>query len=267
MSTTSPYLAAIFIYPIKSLNGLAVTQSTLLKSGALQHDREFALRDEKGHFVNAKRNAKIHLLRSSLDVDLRILSLQVEGSSEKFIFSLDHERVALESWLSDYFGFPVHVVQNSLAGFPDDTHASGPTVISTKTLEVVASWFPELTVDELRLRLRTNLEIGGVPAFWEDKLFTEANSSMEFQVGEVLFEGIYPCQRCIVPSRNSRTGEVYPQFQKIVMAKREELLPSWTTPSRFNHFYRLAVNTNVPESEAGKILRIGDTVYSDNNQV
>lgn len=260
MLTTSPYLAGIFIYPIKSLDGFAVNQSTLLGSGALEHDREFALFDKKGNFVNGKRNAKIHLLRSSFDVDLKILSLQIEGYNQKFIFHLDDERANLEAWLSNYFEFPVKFIQNSLTGFPDDTQASGPTVISIATLEVIASWFPELTVDELRMRLRTNLEIGGVPPFWEEQLFTEANFCVQFQVGEVLFEGINPCQRCIVPTRNSRNGEVYPKFQQIFVAKRREFLPSWTTPSRFNHFYRLAVNTNVPESEAGKILKIGQPI-------
>jgi uncharacterized protein YcbX len=57
-----PYLAGIFIYPIKSLDRIAVTQATILKSGALKHDREFALFDEQGRFVNGKRNAKVHLL-------------------------------------------------------------------------------------------------------------------------------------------------------------------------------------------------------------
>jgi uncharacterized protein YcbX len=29
---------------------------------------------------------------------------------------------------------------------------------------------------------------------------------------------------------------------------------------RFNHCYRFAVNTSIPSSEAGKLLRAGDTV-------
>ena len=61
-----PYLARILIYPIKSLDGVAVTQATVLKSGALQSDREFAIVDEHGRFVNGKRNAKVHGLRSQI---------------------------------------------------------------------------------------------------------------------------------------------------------------------------------------------------------
>jgi uncharacterized protein YcbX len=52
-------------------------------------------------------------------------------------------------------------------------------------------------------------------------------------------------------------GEATGNFQKIFVTKRRESLPPWTTPARFNHFYRLSVNTNVPESEAGKVLHQG----------
>ncbi|MDF5719810.1 MAG: MOSC N-terminal beta barrel domain-containing protein [Rhizonema sp. PD37] len=260
MLSLSPYLANIFIYPIKSFDGFATTQATILTSGALEHDREFALFDQKGNFVNGKRNPRIHLLRSSLDVDLRILTVQIQNKSEKFVFHIDKERRELEKWLCNYFGLTIKFVQNSLTGFPDDTEASGPTIISIATLETVASWFPELSVDEVRRRMRTNLEIDGVPPFWEEQLFSEENSSVHFQVGDVTFTGTNPCQRCVVPTRNSKTGEAFPQFQKIFIAKRRESLPSWTTLTRFNHFYRLAVNTKVFDSEAGKTLKVGNPV-------
>ena len=254
----SPYLAAISIYPIKSLDRIDVNQAKILESGALQHDREFAIFDEQGNFVNGKGNAKVHLLRSAFDGEFKTLSLQIQGTDQKAIFHVDNEQILLEAWLSDYFGFAVKFVQNTITGFPDDTNARGPTVISTGTLEEVASWFPEVSVDEMRLRMRANIEIGGVPPFWEEQLFTEAGRFVEFQVGEVLFQGINPCQRCIVPARDSQTGKVTTNFQKIFVTKRKESLPPWTTPTRFNHFYRLSVNTNIPASQAGKILNQGD---------
>ncbi|NEP02481.1 MAG: MOSC domain-containing protein [Symploca sp. SIO2E9] len=257
---TFPHLANIFIYPIKSLDRIAAPQATILESGALEHDREWALIDHKGLFVNGKRNPKIHLLRSSFNTDLGTLCLKVQGTEQKVTFQIEQEQTALESWLSDYFDFPVKFLQNTITGFPDDTKASGPTVISTATLEAVASWFPELSAEEIRLRLRANLEIGGVEAFWEDQLFAQAGDCIQFQVGEVILEGIYPCQRCVVPTRDSLTGITYPNFQKIFSAKRQETLPSWVNREYFNHFYRLSVNTKVSPSEVGKILRKGDEI-------
>jgi uncharacterized protein len=256
----SPYLQAISIYPIKSLDKIDVNQATILESGALQYDREFALFDEQGHFVNGKRNAKIHLLRSIFDYNLKTLSLHIQETDQKAIFHVDDERTLLETWFSDYFGFPVKFVQNAITGFPDDTDAKGPTVISTGTIEEVASWFGDVSVHEMRLRLRANIEIAGVPAFWEDQLFTEAGKYVHFKIGEVLFEGVNPCQRCVVPSRDSQTGKVTTHFQKIFVAKRKESLPPWTTPTQFNHFYKVTVNTNIPASEAGKILHQGDKI-------
>lgn len=254
-----PHLACLVLYPIKSLNGVVVTKATVLKSGALRRDREFAILDEHGKFVNGKRHPKVHLLRTSFDADLKTVSIKVEGKQTQ-VFHIDEERVGLEAWLSDYFGFRVQLQQNALSGFPDDTASPGPTVISTATLETVASWFPGLDVAEMRSRLRANVEIGNVPPFWEDQLFAEEGDIVHFQVGEVLFAGINPCQRCVVPTRHSLTGKVYPNFQKTFVEKRKESLPAWVASSRFNHFYRLSVNTRISELEVGKVLQIGDEV-------
>ena len=254
-----PYLARILIYPIKALDGVAVKQAKVMTGGALEHDREFAMLDEKNRFVNGKRNVKVHKLRAKFDGSFENVSIQT-GEAEH-VFHLHGERSQLETWLSEYFALSVHLQQNSQKGFPDDPDAFGPTVISTETIAEVGSWFPGVGVEEMRSRLRANIEIEGVPAFWEDRLFAaDSNASIWFKIGDVLLAGVNPCQRCVVPTRDYQTGEAYPNFQKIFMAKRKETLPEWVAASRFNHFYRLSVNTRIPASEAGKILQVGDEV-------
>ncbi|MDJ0726870.1 MAG: MOSC N-terminal beta barrel domain-containing protein, partial [Prochloraceae cyanobacterium] len=200
----NPNLAKIFIYPIKSLDGVALDRVTILKSGAIARDRQWALIDEKGRFVNGKSNYKIHLLRSHFNLDFKTITLQIEGQEEKYHFNLETEKIALESWLSKYFNLKVKLVENDLTGFPDDTNANGPTIISTETIKEIASWYSDISVEEMRSRLRANLEINGVPAFWEDRLFDREDMPKKFKIGEVLFNGINPCQRCIVPTRNSQ---------------------------------------------------------------
>ena len=111
-----------------------------------------------------------------------------------------------------------------------------------------------MTVDEMRSRLRTNLVVSGVPSFWEDRLFSTSLMDTGFQVGEVAIWGSNPCQRCVVPTRNQRTGESWSGFQPTIVQKRRETLPSWADPHPFNHYYRLAVNTKIPSSEQGKVL-------------
>ncbi|MBD2448074.1 MOSC N-terminal beta barrel domain-containing protein [Nostoc sp. FACHB-152] len=255
-----PHLAKIIIYPIKSLDGVEVTPAKILSSGALECDREFAIVDEQGKFVNGKRHAKIHLLRSQFNIANRTISLQIPDQDLPRVFHLDDERQKLAATLSKFFGFPVSLVQNPVMGFPDDTDSPGPTVISTATLAEVASWFPDVSVEQMPRRVRANIEIDDVPPFWEDQLFAQSDQLVSFKVGDVLFYGVNPCQRCIVPTRHPESGAAYPNFQKIFVQQRQASLPKWANSSRFNHFYRLSVNTRLPLSEVGKLLNIADEV-------
>ncbi|MBD2386632.1 MOSC domain-containing protein [Cylindrospermum sp. FACHB-282] len=262
------YLAKILLYPIKSLDGVEVETATILASGAIigdglrpnLGDREFAIFDAQGRLVNGKRHPKIHLLRSQFSLESRTISLQTPGSNSPQVFHLDEEQQKLTATLSDFFGFTVTLGQNSQQGFPDDTNSLGPTVISTATLVEVAGWYPGLTVDELRRRMRANIEIDGVPAFWEDRLFTEGGHTVSFQVGDVRFFGINPCQRCVVPTRDSYLGVAYPNFAKIFANQRQATLPKWVASSSFQNFYSLSVNTRLAASEAGKILQVGNKI-------
>ncbi|MBF2048858.1 MAG: MOSC N-terminal beta barrel domain-containing protein [Elainella sp. C42_A2020_010] len=263
MTDVIPYVSKLFIYPIKSLDRVGIENITVLRSGALKRDREFAIFDQSGNFVNGKRNDRIHAIRSAFDIETNMVSLQVQGTDRAQTFQVEKEREALECWLSEFFGFPVEVKQNLDTGFPDDTVSPGPTIISTATLEAIASWYPGLDVEEVRLRFRANIEISGVPAFWEDRLFTKAEGTVDFQIGDVQFMGINPCQRCVVITRDSKTGAAYPNFQKTFVAQRRITLPEWAERSRFNHFYRLAINTRLPVTEAGKTIRIGDELRID----
>lgn len=252
-----PYVSRLFIYPIKSLDRVEVKTATILRSGALKDDRTFAIFDSSGKFVNGKRHQKVHAIRSQFDRKTNTISLSLPEKPTTQ-FKIDRERGKIENWLSEYFEFPVKIEQNLEMGFPDDTISPGATIISTATLEVIASWYPDLEVAEVRKRFRANIEISGIPAFWEDRLFTTPEDTVSFQIGDVQMIGVNPCQRCVVVTRDSQTGEVYPNFQKTFISKRKETLPQWTEKSRFNHFYRLAINTRVPETEAGKTISLGD---------
>ncbi len=253
-----PTLTQMTIYPVKSLDGVNVDRAQISTGGALKFDRRWAIVDDRGQIVNAKRIAKIQLIRSQFDLNLGLISLQFPDNNSTHIFLIASESTELASCLSQFLGFTVQIVENTVTGFPDDLDAYGPTIISTATLETICTWFPNLDLTEVRRRFRTNLEIGGVPAFWEDRLFTSPGSVVDFQIGDVIFHGINPCQRCIVPTRDSITGAVTPKFQQTFNQHRQQELPDWVNLSRFNHFYRLAVNTQVPLVEAGKFLNTGD---------
>jgi uncharacterized protein len=256
-----PTLAQITIFPVKSLDGVNVDRVQITPGGALAFDRRWAIVDEWGKVVNAKRTAKIQTLRSQFDLDRGLISLRANNLQEQ-TFSLTEDTIELTSWLSQFFEFPVSIIENVVNGFPDDLDAYGPTIVSTATLTAICEWFPDLDLTEVRRRFRTNLELSGVPAFWEDRLFAAPGTAVDFQLGTVRFQGINPCQRCVVITRDSRSGIATPSFQKTFTHQRQHDLPAWVNTARFNHFYRLAVNTQIPPIEAGKFLQIGDGVES-----
>ena len=260
MSKREPFLSRILIFPIKSLDPIELRQARILSSGALEHDRTWALFDEKGKFVNGKRHAAVHRLRSEIDIEAHAVTLRDESGrglgSESF--SVD-EAAPLENWLNAYFGFPISFGKNCELGFPDNTDLPGPTIISVATLAEIGRWFG-LPIDEVRRRFRTNLEIDGVPPFWEDRLFGAAGTTIKFRIGDVTFEGINPCQRCVVPPRDPLTGESDDTFVRRFTELRARTLPPWSTRERFNHFYRVAINTRPHGNQSDKVLRIGDRV-------
>jgi uncharacterized protein len=256
-----PNLDRILVYPIKSLDGVTVPSAKIMPGGSLAYDREFAIFDADNKVVNGKRTAKIQLLRSRFELAQRTVAISIPGRHPA-TFHLDADRASLATWLSDYFGFPVQLRQNLTTGFPDDLKSPGPTIISTATLAQVSQWFADTTLEEMRDRFRSNLEFSQTEAFWEDRLFNNADQTVNFKIGNVQFEGVNPCLRCIVPTRHPVTTDVTANFTQEFSALRQQNLPIGSTVSQFKSFYRLATNTRIPASEVGKVLQVGD-VYAE----
>jgi len=251
-------LGQIQIFPIKSLAGISVAQASITTGGILENDRVYAMFDQEGRVVNGKRTARVHELRSAFDAEIKEVRLwQKEESPVQFPLDAPGP---LEKWLGEFFGFAVALRCELQKGFPDDREAFGPTLTSDASLREIQKWFPELTVESLRRRFRSNLELVGDQPFCEDHLFGAPGELKPFHVGAVKFFGHNPCQRCVVPTRDPDSGLAVAEFQKKFMELRKKSLPEWANAQRFNHFYRFAVNTSIPPGEAGKTLRVGDAV-------
>ena len=255
----------IRIYPIKALDPVEVTEARLLAAGGLekgtagglQNDRRWALFDADGNFINGKRKPAVHGIRTIYDLTALEVSFGRAGQSA-FSYSMTREVPEIEAYLSERLAEPVHLRENPEAGFPDDTDSPGPTLVSTGSLEAVATWFG-WDVEQARLRFRANIEIAGVEPFWEDRLY-----GSEVHLGDVVLTAVNPCQRCIVPSRDPRPMQTPPamekQFAKRFAELRERHLPAWADPRDFSHYYRFAVNTKASADQAGKAIRAGDPV-------
>ena len=253
-----PSVVRLFIHPIKSLPRVAVSRATFTVGGSLAHDREFALFDPDGQVVNGKRLPLVHQVRAEYDLAALTVSLRDRDDHPSSTFHLLDDRARIEGWFSTLFGFPVTLERNQTTGFPDDTVAPGPTIVSETTLDQVSTWFPGMGANEASRRFRANIEVGGVPAFWEDRLFGDSGATVAFAIGGARLEGVNPCQRCVVPTRDPDTGTVIQGFQRTFSERRKATLPKWAAAERFDHFYRLSVNTRVSSTESGTQVQLGD---------
>jgi uncharacterized protein YcbX len=256
------HVARLRIYPVKALDGVDVETAGLTPGGGLAGDREFALFDGDGEVINGKRTDRVHRLRTDYDPSNDTLTVGTGGASAPDSFDLGSETGRAEDWFSDYFEQSVRLRRDGDRGFPDRPEA-GPSVVSTATVETVASWFDELTVDGVRRRLRCNVEVGGVPAFWEDRFVGDGAPVFVIRTTDgpdVRFEGVEPCGRCVVPTRDPDTGAPTPGFRERFIERRAATFPDWAHRDAFPHDYTLMLIARVPEAGRNGTLRVGDEV-------
>lgn len=277
-----PTLDRITIYPVKSLDGVDVTEARVLPSGAIEHDRRWQLTDIDGRVLNAKRSPIFHAIRAEFDLDARLVTLSIDPLALAARAIPGVERLASLApdtfplvpgpdgpcgWLAEVFSNNVLLLERAEGGFPDDREASGPTLVSTASLEEVGRWFG-FDLSEAQRRFRANLEIGGCDAFWEDTLASPARPELapslldlpadlpadpyaalpppeprEFTIGEARFRATNVCRRCVVPSRDSRTGAVTEHFRDAFEARRRRSLRPDVDAADWGTLYRLGVNT------------------------
>ena len=262
-STVSAKVEQLLTYPIKSFDGRSVDAVEIVTNGGLAGDREFALFDDDGDYVNGKHDKQVHPIRASYDGETAraesvTLSTPEQEPRQFDLDAVDDDVAALTDWLSEWFGYPVSLTRNREGGFPDDTTAAGPTIISEATIDTVAGWFDGVDAKGMRRRLRPNVVLGGVPAFWEDHLFADRDSRVRFSIGDVDFFGVNPCQRCVVPSRDPDTGDQIEGFNERFVEKRRATMPAWSGGDWFDHDFRLMINTAVPEASWGETIAVGD---------
>ena len=253
-----PILSRITIYPVKSLDGILLQKAMVTSGGCLLHDREYAISDEDGNFIIGKTNSLVHTLRSTIDFDNETISFLRQNETAWKQFHLQNEKSAIESYLADYFGVPIHFLKNPNGRFLDIPDISGATILSTSSLQSVSEWYDNMELDETRKRFRATIEIEGVPPFWEDHLFSKEGTGIEFKIGDVTMFGMSPRARCVVPTRNPETGEVIHAFPKTFARHRATSLPEWSTLNEYGHHYFLTVNCYIPATEIGKYINVGD---------
>jgi uncharacterized protein len=255
----TPFVSNLRVYPIKSLDPINVKAVTI-GVRSLQYDREFALFTPDGRYLNGKRTGLVNQLETRYGPDNYQVHFARRGTTDFSSFHLIDEKERIEGYLSNFFGMPVCLQQNTEGRLLDIPDRSSVTVVSQATLETLSEVMPGIELEEMRLRFRANIEISGVAPYWEEHLFKEPGMGVVFQVGEVRLIGISPRARCNVPPRNPYTGETDKQFVKKMIAARQASLPSWSQLKTYGGYYHLTVDTFIPDTERGKHIQLGESV-------
>jgi uncharacterized protein YcbX len=220
-------LQDIFIYPIKSLGGIRLTEANVEEKG-FQYDRRWMLVDQNGRFVSQREFSSLALLQVEIQENgLRVFHKkqtqlavfipfpQAEGPEIEVVIWDDQVvgKVVSKSvgdWFSDFLGFKVELVKmpESAQRKVDPRYAVNGEAVS------FADGMPYLIIgqsslDELNSRLETpvpmnrfrpNLVFSGSEPFLEDKL-------RKIRIGSVDFQIIKACARCVLTTVDQETGE------------------------------------------------------------
>lgn len=256
---SAPQLSKIRIYPMKSLDAVELTEAEVgIRS--LLHDREFAMLASDGRFVNGKRTGRVNELKAHFDIQNGMVSLSPRTGGTIQQFELREKNRELEAYLSEFFDTEIAIIRRTKGELMDIPGTSSVTVLSEASLQSLHNDMELISLENIRLRFRANLELSGVDPYWEDQLFKGSGEGIRFKIGDVTMIGISPRARCNVPPKDPLTGETNKTFVKQMMLSRAHNLPAHSNLKDYGHFYHLTVNTYLPESEKGKILRLGDPI-------
>lgn len=220
-------LTDIYVYPIKSLGGIRLTEAEVEMRG-LKYDRRWLLVDENGRFLTQRTFAGMALLEVSLlEEGLSIrhrsrpevapLLVPYEGNQNNLIPVSIWDDIcpaqlvspAADAWFSAVLGRPVRLVR-----MPATTRRPvDPDIVPAGAVVSFADAYPFLVIGQAALdhlngqlaepvpmnRFRPNFVFSGGEPHAEDRW-------TNFWIGSVPFRGVKPCARCVVTTINQATA-------------------------------------------------------------
>ena len=253
-------ISKLRIYPIKSLGHIDVEIAEVGRH-SLKNDRLFAMVGEDGRYVNGKRTSLVNQLKTEFNLPSSLVWFSDKRGGAQTSFELREGNAHLDSYLSDFFGIQLKLRQNDQGQFMDIPVQSSLTIVSEASLQSLRSDLDRHSLESMRLRFRTNVELTGVPAYGEEKFYKEPGIGMRFKMGDVEMIGISPRARCNVPPQDPETGAMDRSFVKHMIESRDSSMPNGSTLLQYGRSaYFLAINVYIPESEVGKKLELGNRI-------
>lgn len=259
-------ISELYIYPIKSLGGIALQEATLGDRGFV-HDRRWMLVGNDNCFLSQREVARMALLKVHLQHDgLQVHHINEPGSaitipfepaaSETTMVTVWSDKcraqlvsAAADAWFSEQLGIPCRLVY-----MPENTHRQvDGRYAYNKEITSFSDAFPlmmigQASLDELNSRLpaplpmnrfRPNIVFTGGTPFQEDEM-------KQFDVAGITFYGVKPCARCVIPTIDQQTAE----------KSKEPLKTLHTYRQRNNNVY---FGQNLLFSGTGTV-RVGDAI-------
>lgn len=266
-------ISQLYIYPVKSLGGIAVDQLTITDRGAA-YDRRWMLVDPEGSFLTLREHATMTRLHTAIEgTDLIIFD--ANNPSDRISTPLHPSPSAsvnvtvwgdvvsawicdqfLSDWLSSKLGQPVRLVY-----MPDESRRPvDPDYAPEGSITAFTDGYPLLIIgqsslDDLNsrldqpvdmLRFRPNIVFTGGTPFAEDH-FTQIT------IADIHMLGVKPCARCVVTTIDPVTGESGPEPLRTLATYRRHgkrvdfgmnLVPKGTGSLRIGDELRLTMNVS-----------------------
>lgn len=220
-------VSALYIYPVKSLPGIAVTEARLLPAG-LEYDRRWMLVDEYNIFLSQRVRPEMTQLPVRIEKQNLVITHRLTGGELiipiKETYSGEFAEVtiwddtcraefvdkAADIWFSEALG-----VKCRLVYMPEDTrrvvdqrYAPGDNITS------FADAYPLLLIGQASLddlnhrleipvpidRFRPNIVYTGGSPFAEDLM-------AHIRINNIDLYGVKPCARCPIPGIDQVTGK------------------------------------------------------------
>ncbi|MDB5126438.1 MOSC N-terminal beta barrel domain-containing protein [Mucilaginibacter sp.] len=218
-------VSQLFIYPIKSFGGIALSTARLTDRG-LQHDRRWMLIDENNRFLSQREHAQMALFKIELETDSLKVIYTTDGSQINIPFiPLKQDLLdvtiwddtctgqlvsdVVDAWFTVKLGIPARLVY-----MPDETHrATDPRYTTQGTIASFADAYPALLIgqaslDDLNKRLaeplpmnrfRPNIVFEGGEPYSEDLMDHIAINGIDMY-------GVKLCARCIMTTIDQQTA-------------------------------------------------------------
>ncbi len=225
------HLTEIYIYPIKSLGGIALKQALVTERG-LQYDRRWLLIDENNRFLTQREHTLMALLRVKIEGNNLIIwhkTNQIEPLTvrlEPTNFS-ENDLINVQIWDDEVQAIPVNEkadawfttvlgAKTRLVYMPDESkRLVDKNYAINQEITSFSDAYPLLIIGQEALnllnsqleeklpinRFRPNLVFSGGQPHEEDTWY-------EFMVGATSFFGVKPCARCVMTTINQDSAEL-----------------------------------------------------------